>query len=78
MRVGIVPRIRGSKRRSFLKQHRLSNFERVFDKYIEGKTTAEHVAERGEKLKSINSANKRASKKRQKLNKTKNTTKDKK
>jgi len=35
--MAIVPNIRGSKRKKYLAQHRLSIFERVFDKYIEGK-----------------------------------------
>lgn len=76
--MGIVPRIRGGKRRSYLKQHRLSNFERVFDKYLEGKVTAEHVAKRGEKLASINAGKKKASKKKRKINRLSNEQKNKK
>ena len=51
--MAIVPNIRGSKRKKYLAQHRLSIFERVFDKYIEGKVSAKHVTSRGRKLTSI-------------------------
>ena len=45
-----------------LSQHRLYEFERVFDRYRAGRTSAEHVSSRGRKLiigKKIGKKNKR-------------------
>jgi hypothetical protein len=57
--MGILPRIKGGKRWRLLSQHRLQEFERVFDKYVKGKTSAEHVSSRARKLKSIRRARQR-------------------
>lgn len=64
--MAIVPNIRGSKRRRYLIQHRLSIFERVFDKYIEGKVSARHVTSRGRKLTTISRAKHSAAKSKKK------------
>jgi len=56
IKMAIVPRIRGSKRKKYLTQHRQSVFEIVFDKYIEGKVSARHVASRGRKFVNITKA----------------------
>jgi len=48
--MSVLPHIRGNKRRQLLSQHRLNEFERVFDRYRDGKTSAEHVAQRARKL----------------------------
>lgn len=48
--MAVIPRSRGRKRRQLVAQHRLYEFERVFDRYRDGKTSAEHVASRGRKL----------------------------
>ena len=49
--MGILPRLKGGKRWQLLGQHRLNEFERVFDSYVSGQTSAEHVASRARKLK---------------------------
>ena len=64
--MAIVPNIRGSKRKKYLAQHRLSIFERVFDKYIEGKVSARHVTARGRKLTNISGSKHSAAKAKKK------------
>jgi len=49
--MSILPRIKGGKRWRLLSQHRLREFERVFDRYVSGQTSAEHVSSRARKLK---------------------------
>ena len=64
--MGIIPHIKGRKRWRLVAQHRLYEFERVFDRYRDGKTSAEHVASRGRKLTASKKARpKRYSRKKQ-------------
>lgn len=42
----IAPGIHGKQRLSVLRLHRLAEFQRVFDLYLDGKTSSEHVTRR--------------------------------
>jgi len=46
----IATRIRGPARLKVLQLHRLLEFERVYTRYMEGKTTASHVKARATKM----------------------------
>lgn len=50
-----MPLARGMRhgRKAFIKQHRLTAFERAFDRYCNGEVPASYVAERHNKLKAI-------------------------
>lgn len=45
--------MRGSGRKAIIRQHRLTLFERAFDRYIKGEVPASYVAERRKKLNDI-------------------------
>jgi hypothetical protein len=50
---GLARGISKKQRLPIIRQHRLSQFEEAFDKYIRGEVPAEYVAERRKKLVAI-------------------------
>lgn len=47
----VIPKkLRGRSRKSVVQMHRLLEFEKVFDLYLEGKATSRQVEERAKKM----------------------------